>query len=45
MLKDKYTIETEKTKEENKDKIVISNDAYANCEMLEELTTLLRRRK
>jgi hypothetical protein len=34
-FKEKYCSEIEKTKEENKDKIALSNDAYAISEMID----------
>ncbi len=36
-LKEKYTNLTEKAKEKNKNKIELSNDAYAICEFIENL--------
>lgn len=36
-MMDKYTISTEAAKPENKDKIIISNDAYAVCEFINKL--------
>ena len=36
-FKDKYTIDREKTKEENKDKIIISEEAFLNAELQEAL--------
>lgn len=44
-FKDTYTTEDEKAKEENKDKKVISQDAYAIGELLEVIMLMLRRLK
>lgn len=44
VLKDDYTTEEKKSKdaEKEKDKVVLSNDAYAICEFVEELTRNIR---
>ena len=36
-LKEKYTNTIEKDKEENKKKVILSNDAFAICEFIENL--------
>ena len=41
MLKDKYKKESDKS-DKNKDKIKLSDDAYAICEMLERICIRLR---
>lgn len=37
-LREKYTLESEKEKPENKDKISISDNFYVLCETLERIT-------
>lgn len=44
MFKDKYCIDADKGKDENINKIVISNDTYALGELLEEIKYVLRRK-
>lgn len=44
-LNSKYTTESEKTKPENKDKKVLTDDAFAVCEFLEELNNSIERVK
>lgn len=36
-FKEKYTCESEKTRPENKKKIVLSEDTYARCMVIQEL--------
>lgn len=42
-FKDKYVMDTEANKPENKDKKIISDDAYAIGEMIESLKDMLER--
>lgn len=44
-FEDKYTNDSGKTKPENKDKTVLSNDTYAIGELLDKLVIELRRNK
>ena len=39
----KYTSESEKEKPENKDKVVISDESFALCEMINELINKIER--
>jgi hypothetical protein len=42
-IEEKYCANSEKEKAENKNKKVLSDDAYAVCEFVEELTKSVRR--
>lgn len=42
-FKDKYTTEAEKEKEENRYKVVISDDTYSILEMMQELINVLKK--
>lgn len=42
MLKDKYTRESERLKEENKEKKIISDDVYALCESIDALRRAIK---